>query len=289
MTFATAAPPLSVTNGGGLNGSDQLIVRYYGSSAVGGGADSGVLDCVGNAVAANVLSANRYFVALDTGTGEPALQCEASSAPGAPVVLVNGVESLQLLYGEDTDGDGVVDKDGYAARLLFRTTTNPIRQVTQEIVKRNLEEIGIGVELKAITPTVFFSGDPDNPDAVNKFYTDLQMYTTTPDSPDPTYFFTDYTCPEVAAAANQWQSANYSRYCNPEYDALYSEFAQEFDPARRTELAIQLNDFLVQTDYAVIPLINRFTPSGKAKNLEGPTFSNFDSVLWNIDQWKRTN
>ena len=85
MTFAAAAPPLSVTNGGGLNGSDQLIVRYYGSSAVGGGADSGVLDCVGNAVAANVLSANRYFVAVDTGTGEPALQCEASSAPGAPV------------------------------------------------------------------------------------------------------------------------------------------------------------------------------------------------------------
>ena len=124
VTFTTAAPPLSVTNGGGLNGSDQLIVRYYGSSAVGGGADSGVLDCVGNAVAANVLSANRYFVALDTGTGEPALQCEASSAPGAPVVLVNGVESLQLLYGEDTDGDGAPNR--YAAAGVV----NPDRVVS---------------------------------------------------------------------------------------------------------------------------------------------------------------
>lgn len=112
--FTAAAPPISMSNGTGLNGSDELIARYYGSNAVGGGADSGVLDCAGNAVAANVLSVNRYFVAVDAGTGEPALHCEASSAPGAPVVLVNGVESLQILYGEDTDGDGAPNRYGPA-------------------------------------------------------------------------------------------------------------------------------------------------------------------------------
>jgi peptide/nickel transport system substrate-binding protein len=34
-------------------------------------------------------------------------------------------------------------------------------------------------------------------------------------------------------------------------------------------------------------LINRFTPQGKLKNLEGPTHNTFDSVIWNIPQWKR--
>ena len=108
--FTAAAPPLGMANGTGLNGSDELTVRYFGSNAVGGGADSGVLDCVGNPVAANVLATSRYFVAVDAVSGEPALQCEASSAPGAPVVLVTGVESLQILYGEDTDGDGAPNR-----------------------------------------------------------------------------------------------------------------------------------------------------------------------------------
>lgn len=106
VAFTAATPALAMSNGSGLNGSDELVVRYFGSNAVGGGADAGVLDCLGNAVAADVLATNRYFVAVDAASGEPALHCEASSAPGAPAVLVTGVESLQVLYGEDTDGDG---------------------------------------------------------------------------------------------------------------------------------------------------------------------------------------
>lgn len=115
--FTPASPPLSMANGSGLNGSDELVVRYFGSDAVGGGADSGVLDCLGNPVAANVLAVNRYFVAIDAGSGEPALQCEASSAAGAPAVLVTGVESLQILYGEDTDGDGAPNRYGPAGTV----------------------------------------------------------------------------------------------------------------------------------------------------------------------------
>ena len=110
VSFTPAAPPLAMSNDTGLNGSDELTVRYYGSNAAGGGPESGVLDCLGNPVAANVLSVNRYFVATDAGTGEPALQCESSAAPGAPVVLVTGVESLQILYGEDTDNDGAPNR-----------------------------------------------------------------------------------------------------------------------------------------------------------------------------------
>ena len=37
---------------------------------------------------------------------------------------------------------------------------------------------------------------------------------------------------------------------------LTQQFAKEFDPAKRAELAIKLNDMLVN-DVAIIPLINR--------------------------------
>ena len=90
----------------------------------------------------------------------------------------------------------------------------------------------------------------------------------------------------MASQTNTWQSPNYSRYCNAEFDKLAGQYVKEFDPARRDELAITMNDFLIN-DVAVIPLINRVTPSGKAKNLEGPTYQTFEGNLWNIATWKR--
>jgi peptide/nickel transport system substrate-binding protein len=225
-------------------------------------------------------------------TGSPT--CNIAAAP-ANIVSPNttcerDLEGAKALLAEagwaDTNADGTVDKDGYEAKLLFQTSINPLRQGEQAIIKQNLEEIGIGVELKSVDAGVFFSGDAGNPDTINKFYADLQMYTNSPDSPDPTYYFGDYTCAEVASSANQWSQGNYSRYCDPEFDKLYEQFTGELDPAKRDELAIAMNDYLI-TNAVVIPLINRVTPSGKAKNLEGPTYNSFDGNIWNINTWKR--
>ena len=34
-------------------------------------------------------------------------------------------------------------------------------------------------------------------------------------------------------------------------------------------------------------LINRFTPNGVINELKGPTYSTFDSVIWNIASWTK--
>jgi peptide/nickel transport system substrate-binding protein len=182
---------------------------------------------------------------------------------------------------------GVREKDGVQLIYDFQTSINPLRQGEQAIVKANLAEIGITINVKAIDAGVFFGGDPGNPDTLNKFYADLQMYTNSPEGPLPTAYWEGWTCAKVNAAANQWQEGNDGRYCNPEFDALFDEFRASFDPEKQKELTIAMNDLLVN-DGAIIPLINRFTPQAKAKNLDGPTYSNFDSVLWNIHTWKRT-
>ena len=186
----------------------------------------------------------------------------------------------------DSDGNGVREANGVPMILSYSTSINTLRQGEQAIVKANLAEIGIQVNLKAIDAGVFFSGDPGNPDTLNKMYVDIQMYTTGPSSPDPSSHLGGWLCEKANSQANSWQGTNDGRYCNPEYDALYATYLKELDPAKRVEMAIQLNDILVN-DIAVIPLINRFTPSGKAKNLEGPTHNTFDSLLWNIASWKR--
>jgi peptide/nickel transport system substrate-binding protein len=182
----------------------------------------------------------------------------------------------------------VREKDGVQLVLTLQTSINPLRQGEQAIIKSNLAEIGITINVKAIDAGVFFGGDPGNPDTLNKFYADLQMFTNSPEGPLPTSYWASWTCAEVSSSANQWNGSNNGRYCNPEYDALFKEFTASFDPATQKELTIKMNDLLV-TDGAIIPLINRFTPGGKAKTLDGPTGQNFSSHLWNIHAWKRTS
>ena len=47
----------------------------------------------------------------------------------------------------------------------------------QQIIKAACQKAGIDLELKAVTPAVFFSSDVANPDTATKFYADLEMAT----------------------------------------------------------------------------------------------------------------
>lgn len=93
------------------NSSDVLRVRYYGDS------DGSILDCHGYPVAQAQLVEETLFIAQDpNNNNEPTLYCNTNNPtpavtnhPGS-LPLVAGVESLQLLYGEDTDSDGVVNR-----------------------------------------------------------------------------------------------------------------------------------------------------------------------------------
>ena len=60
---------------------------------------------------------------------------------------------------KDTNGDGIRDKDGIEMQMVFQTSVNPLRQKTQALVKEGLQSISVGVELKSIDPSVYFSSD----------------------------------------------------------------------------------------------------------------------------------
>jgi peptide/nickel transport system substrate-binding protein len=225
-------------------------------------------------------------------TGEPTCNILVVPAPlNSPNTKCDrDVEGAKALLDEAgyvlPAGSSVREKDGVRLVMSFSTSINPLRQGEQAIVKANLAEVGIQVDLKAIDAGVFFSGDPGNPDTLNKMYVDIQMYTNGPTDTDPTAYFEGWTCEKVNAAENQWNDGNDGRYCNKEFDDTYTAYKAEFDPTKRAELAIKLNDILVN-DVSIIPLNNRFTPQGVANALKGPTYSTFDSVLWNIQDWTK--
>ena len=105
-----------------LNTSDTVTFRYYGHDnpdtvTPPGTADGSVVDCQGNSVRRDDMLTETLYVAADaTNNNEPTLFCGSVLVPftGATtrvqVPLIPGVESLQLLYGEDTDGDGVINR-----------------------------------------------------------------------------------------------------------------------------------------------------------------------------------
>lgn len=114
-----------------LNSSDILRVRYYGEGI--GAADGTIVDCLGNAIAANVQVEDVFFVAADgSNDGEPTLYCFAGgSATVQP--LIPGIESMQLLYGDDNNADGTIDR--YVPASLVATANN-VRSITISVVAR---------------------------------------------------------------------------------------------------------------------------------------------------------
>ncbi len=187
---------------------------------------------------------------------------------------------------QDTNGNGIRDKDGVEMKVLFATSVNSVRQKTQEIIKQSLSKLGVDVELKSVDAAIFFGGDPANPDTINRFAFDLQEYTTGNDSPDPGTYMKLWTCEEIPAEANKWQKANYGRYCNEEYDALWQASATELDPEKRLELFQQMDEFL-HKEAALIPLVNRADTDGISNTIDGYNPTPWDAGTWDIKNWRR--
>lgn len=187
---------------------------------------------------------------------------------------------------KDSDGDGVRDKDGVKLKVLFQTSVQPLRQMAQEVVKKNLEAIGFEVELKNIDSSLFLGPPKDTTDTRRQFYADLEEYAFSNKNPDPSAYLAGWTCAEIAQKSNDWSLSNWARYCNPAYDKLYEQAKTEMDPDKRRDLFIQMNDLLIE-DVALIPLVITLQPVGLSRTLEGLDFTPWDVELWNIKDWRR--
>ena len=187
----------------------------------------------------------------------------------------------------DTDGDGIREYNGVPLTLTFTTSTNPVRQETQSLIRDWWWEIGIGVDAVHHDASIFFGGDPvaDKEMVYRRFYSDIQMYATGPDI-DPQQYLSDQLCDAIPTPENHWAGGNIARACNEEYDELYAQLAETEVGAARAELIKRLNDILVQ-NYYEIPLVNRGAVSAHHNSLKGVQINAWDSELWNLAEWHR--
>ena len=205
--------------------------------------------------------------------------------------LTQDIEGAKALLEEagwtDTDGDGVRDKDGMKLRVLYQTSTNPVRQDFQAVIKDWWAEIGVETELKNIDASVYFGGDAGSPDTFQKFYADVEMYANNFDGTDPEPYLAQYLCNKIPGPDNQWQGENINRFCDPAYDALVDELSKTADMAKRGEIAKKLNDMLTKDSYVVVALVDRGRLSAASNTLGGVVVNTWDTELWNAQDWFR--
>jgi len=200
---------------------------------------------------------------------------------------LNVDKAAQILEaaGWKKGSDGIRAKDGKKLKMVYQTSINAPRQKNQAIVKQAAAKAGIDMELKSVTASVYFSSDVANPDTYTKFYTDIQMYTTTMTQPDPELFMNQFTSWEVASKENKWQGRNITRWKSEEYDKLYRAAESELDPVKRAALFIRMNEMVIQ-NVVVIPVVfrPRVSAVGNAMRVEQ---SGWDSDFWNLPNWYR--
>ena len=190
----------------------------------------------------------------------------------------------------DTDGDGVRElPDGTPLEWDYVTSTNAVRQSNQDLIKVYWEAIGVNVNMRNESASLFFDGTNASDVSIWKFFTDIQMFTNGAATPDPQSYLEGWTCGQIPESTNSFGGGNIVRLCDAEYDALWAELATTaLDDPARVSLVHQLNDIIV-TRGSTIPLINRGSVSAFSNDIDGTgPLNGWDGEYWNIEEWFRT-
>ena len=186
----------------------------------------------------------------------------------------------------DSDGDGIREANGMPLNVTYQTSTNAVRQSTQALIKQWWGQIGIETELRNLSASVFFGGDPASPDTYQKFYTDVQMFTSGTAGPDAETFMVRWICGKAPGPDNGWLGRNVPRHCDAEYDQLFTELTVTGGIEARAELVKAMNDILIENG-AIIPLVFRGSVSAHSNSLGGVDMNGWDSEMWNVQDWYR--
>lgn len=217
----------------------------------------------------------------------PAPQAWASDNTACLTQDIEGAKKLLDAAGWAVGSDGIREKDGKKFKLTYQTSTNAVRQDFQAIIKQNWKEIGVDTELRNISGSVFFGGDPASPDTFQKFYADVEMYANNFDGTDPEVYLSNYTCDKAPRPEKQWQGENINRFCNADYDKMVVELSRTAELSKRQELAKKMNDMLTKDSMTIVPLVDRGRVSAASVTLGGVVLNTWDSELWNVADWYR--
>ena len=141
-------------------------------------------------------------------------------------------ELLEEAGWVDQDGDGVREKDGRELSIVWLTYPGRAElPLLAEYAQKTLGEIGFDVEIESTESHTSVREDLDAWDVY------VSALVTAPTG-DPEYFF--------SASCVTGAAANYGGYSSEELDALYEELHTSFDEEERDELAVEMQELLLE-------------------------------------------
>ncbi|HET9015101.1 MAG TPA: peptide ABC transporter substrate-binding protein [Thermomicrobiaceae bacterium] len=198
--------------------------------------------------------------------------------------------TLDAIPGISKNSSGIRVLNGRAMNWVYSTSVNTVRQQNQEIVKASCAQAGITIQIKSVDASVFFSGDPSNPDTLNRAEYDLGMWTNGAGI-YPLDWYKRYLSADpavdIAQQSNQYSANNVTRYQSAQFNALYAKVAATLDDTTATSLFNQMQTYVVN-DIAEIGEVARNNVAAVSSRLDPKTYPEgtfSSSTLWNVADW----
>ncbi|MDD5680266.1 MAG: peptide-binding protein [Candidatus Omnitrophica bacterium] len=174
----------------------------------------------------------------------------------------------------DTDGDGILDKDGKPFRFkLITNQGNKDREDIATVVQRQWREIGVVADVQIIAWAAFLNEFVDK-----KNFQAVILGWTLPLDPD---------CYVVWHSASTKEGGfNFVSYKNENVDALIEEGRRTFDKAKRIEIYRKIHETIADDapytflyfPYATVAISNRFEGIDPA-----PAGIGYNFIDWHVD------
>ena len=148
----------------------------------------------------------------------------------------------------DTNGDGIVDKNGSPLKFTFLMSPgrDPGDQQVAQVIQQQLHDAGIQVDLRFMEWAPLLATLKDHPDAYGLY--EMGWTTLTLDS--------DFGLNSLFNSANiPPHGVNRMRYENPKVDALLNQAQSELNPQKRAAEYGQVQDILAN-DMPMVPLFH---------------------------------
>lgn len=134
----------------------------------------------------------------------------------------------------DTDGDGILDKDGRPFSFSVLTNQgNPLRERTAQIIQYRLGKIGIDMKIRTLEWTAFINDFIDT----RRFDAVLLGWTLGQDPDIYDIWHSSKTGPK---------ELNFIGYANPEVDRLLIEGRRTFDREKRRKIYFRIQEILAE-------------------------------------------
>lgn len=192
----------------------------------------------------------------------------------------------------DTDGDGIREAQGaqYApdgtelSLSMVGYSGWSLLEQTEQVVAAMMKDIGIDLKLSNEEQSVLFGSWADQaPRKVGDY--DILIYDTgayiNPQEHIADYFLST----NIPTAENEGVGANYTRWVNPEADALITEAGRTPDLDQRKALYCQLGE-LIRDSYSQIFLFRSAEGHAYTTDLTGYNLSTWDSLTWDVENWQ---